>query len=163
MAKKKPALTTALRMLDAHGISYTTLEYAYEEKGGTRQTAECLGVPEHQVVKTLVMETESGEPFLMLMHGDREVSTKALARHLGCKSVKPCDARDATRHTNYVFGGTSPFGTRKKLPVYVESGIFDLPWFLINGGRRGFQVKLTPAALAILEPEPVEVSQAAVG
>jgi Cys-tRNA(Pro) deacylase len=146
-------------MLEDHGISYSTLEYVYEEKGGTRLTSECLGVPENQIIKTLVMENENKAPLLVLMHGDREVSTKALARHIGCKSVKPCDARDATRHTNYVFGGTNPFGTRKPLPVYVERSIMDLPWFLINGGRRGLQARISPEALNILHPIYVDASQ----
>jgi Cys-tRNA(Pro) deacylase len=96
---------------------------------------------------------------MILMYGDREVSTKALARHIGCKSVKPCDARDATRHTNYVFGGTSPFGTRKPLPVYVERSIMDLSWFLINGGRRGLQARISPEALNILHPIIVDAAQ----
>ena len=158
--KKEPPLTTALRHLQDAGIPFVPHEYPYEERGGTAHSSTCLGVPEHQVVKTLVMETEQKVPLIILMHGDLEVSTKALARQIGCRSVSPCDPRDALRHTGYQVGGTSPFGTRKSLPVYVEKTILSLPRLWINGGRRGLLVEIAPEALAVLKPIPVEASQA---
>jgi Cys-tRNA(Pro) deacylase len=121
--------------------------YRYEEHGGTRHAAEMLQVPEHAVIKTLVMETDSYDPFLVLMHGDCEVSTKQLARFLGVKRVSPCDAASAHKYTGYQVGGTSPFGTRKQLPVYVESTILALDKIYINGGKRGFLVEIDPQDL----------------
>jgi Cys-tRNA(Pro) deacylase len=153
------SVTPALRVLRQHGVAFTGHEYAYEERGGTRVSARALGVPEHHVVKTLVMEDERGAPLLVLMHGDREVSTKALARQLGRKSIAPCSPDTAHRHTGYLVGGTSPFGTRKPLPVYVERSLFDLERVYVNGGRRGFLVSLAPADLArVLQPTPVDVA-----
>ena len=114
--------------------------YRYEDRGGTAVAARELGVPEHAVVKTLVMEDEAGRPLIVLMHGNREVSTKALARQIGCKTVVPCRPEAAARHTGYLVGGTSPFGTRKRLPVFVERGILALETAYINGGSRGFLV-----------------------
>jgi Cys-tRNA(Pro) deacylase len=131
------------------------------ERGGTRRSAEALGVDEHAVVKTLVMETDAKRPLLVLMHGDREVSTKQLARHLGVKSVHPCDFAQAQKHTGYLVGGTSPLGTRARLPVYVERTIFDLPVIYINGGKRGFLVSIEPKVLR--EVLPVKEVEVAVG
>src|SRR5687767_8257823 len=152
-------VTPAVRLLRERKVSFVPRLYDYEERGGTRRSAEELGVDEHAVVKTLVMETEARQPLVVLMHGDREVSTKQLARALGVKTVSPCDPRTAQRHTGYVVGGTSPFGTRSRLPVYVERTIFELPKIYINGGKRGFLVEIEPKDLRILSPlEEVEVA-----
>lgn len=140
-------ITPAVRVLREHGIDFVPHLYQYQEHGGTRVGAAELGLPEHILVKTLVMETDQRKPLLVLMHGDREVSTKQLARHLGVKSVVPCDERTATRLTGYQFGGTSPFGTRTPIPVFAERSIFSLPRILINGGKRGFLVEIDPQAL----------------
>lgn len=121
--------------------------YAYEEHGGTKASAVALGVDEHVVIKTLVMQTDQHKPLLVLMHGDREVSTKQLARAIGVRGVIPCDAKTAERYTGYVFGGTSPFGTREQLPIYVESSILSVPKIHINGGKRGFLVEISTADL----------------
>ncbi|MEO7337912.1 MAG: aminoacyl-tRNA deacylase [Caldimonas sp.] len=148
--------TPATRFLRLHGIDYTEHVYDYVDHGGTAESARQLGVPEHDVVKTLVMQTERGDPFIVLMHGDRSVVTRELARRIGSKTVQPCAPADAERHTGYRVGGTSPFGTRKPLPVYVEETILDLPRLLVNGGRRGYLVGIAPAALvALLQAEPV--------
>lgn len=152
-------ITPAVRALRQLGIAFTPRLYDWEEHGGTRRSAELLGIPEHQVIKTLVMETDARQPLLVLMHGDREVSTKQLARVLGVKRVEPCSAAAAQKHTGYLFGGTSPFGTRARLPVYVESSILELPRLAINGGKRGFLVELLPADLKRALPlEPVQVA-----
>jgi Cys-tRNA(Pro) deacylase len=137
-------VTPAIRVLREKMIPFTPHLYAYEEKGGTRVSAEALKVPEHQVVKTLVMQTDEKKVLLVLMHGDKEVSTKELARTLGVKRVEPCDEQSAQRQTGYQFGGTSPFGTRVVLPVYAEESIFELPTIYINGGKRGFLVGIAP-------------------
>lgn len=151
-------VTPAVRWLREKRVEFTPHLYEYEERGGTRRSSAALGVSEHAVIKTLVMETEGRKPLIVLMHGDREVSTKNLARHLGVKSVKPCDPASAQRHTGYVVGGTSPFGTRSTLPVYVERSIFDLSSIYINGGKRGFLVRVEPEVLRMLSPlEEVEV------
>lgn len=159
MAKeKRVSETPATVLLKQHGIRYTEHVYAYVEHGGTRVSAEALGVDEHAVVKTLVMEDEAKRPMIVLMHGDREVSTKNLARQIGVKRVEPCGPEVAQRHSGYQVGGTSPFGTRKALPVYVEKTILALPKIYINGGRRGFLVGIDPKALArVLQPTLVEV------
>ena len=158
MAADKNPVTPAIRALREHGVAFTEHPYAYEDKGGTRVSAAALGVPEHAVVKTLVMEDEDKRPLLVLMHGDREVSTKNLARHLGKKAIKPCTPETASRHTGYLVGGTSPFGTRAKLPVYLEATIADLPRIYVNGGKRGFLVALAPGDLVrLLRPELVTV------
>lgn len=134
-------------------------EYRYEEHGGTRVSARELGVDEHAVVKTLVMEDERRDPLIVLMHGDREVSTKQLARQTGRKTVTPCDPAVAQKHTGYMVGGTSPFGTRKALPVYIEQSILGLDTVYINGGRRGFLVAVSPQEIArVLQPTPVNVA-----
>ncbi len=152
-------VTPAVRLLREKKVSFAPRLYEYEERGGTRRSAEELGVDEHAVVKTLVMETEARKPLVVLMHGDREVSTKQLARALGVKAVSPCDPQTAQKHTGYVVGGTSPFGTRARLPVYVERTIFGLPKIYINGGKRGFLVEIEPKDLRILSPlEEVEVA-----
>lgn len=151
--------TPATRLLREKGVAYTEHPYRYEEKGGTAVSARELGVDEHAVVKTLVMEREGGEPLVVLMHGDREVSTKALARQIGCKAVQICRPEVASRHSGYQVGGTSPFGTRKGLPVYVERSVLALPRIYINGGSRGFLVGLDPRDLVrVLEPVLVEVA-----
>ncbi len=155
----KAPSTPATRVLRAKGVPYTEHLYRYEEHGGTRVSARELGVDEHAVVKTLVMEDETGAPLLVLMHGDREVSTKALARQLGRKSIAPCRPEVAHRHTGYLVGGTSPFGTRKPLPVFVERSILDLATAYVNGGSRGFLLGIAPADLVkVLAPTLVDVA-----
>ena len=151
--------TNAIRMLREKGVAFTEHAYRYEEKGGTAVSSRELGVDEHAVVKTLVMEDERGEPLIVLMHGDRQVSTKGLARLIGCKLVRPCAPDVAHRHSGYVVGGTSPFGVRKPMPVYMERSILDLPRIWINGGSRGFLVGLDPKEAArVLEPVIVDVA-----
>lgn len=139
--------TPAIHFLRKHQVFFTEHEYRYEEHGGTRVSARELGVDEHAVIKTLVMEDQQREPLIILMHGDREVSTKQLARQAGRKSVTPCDPAVAQKHTGYMVGGTSPFGTRKALRVYMERSIGDLERVFINGGRRGFLVALAPTEI----------------
>lgn len=153
--------TPATAFLKRHGVAYTEHVYEYEAHGGTRVSARELGVDEHAVVKTLVMEDERRQPLIVLMHGDRTVSTKNLARQTGRKSIEPCRPEVAQRHTGYQVGGTSPFGTRKPLPVFVERTILDLERIYVNGGRRGFLVGIAPGELVrILEPTLVEVALA---
>ena len=147
MAKPELPMTSAVRALLDKKVEFQPHFYTYEEHGGTKLSAEALDVPEHQVVKTIVMETDEKKPLLVLMHGDREVSTKQLARLLQVKRIGPCDQAAAQRHTGYLFGGTSPFGTRQHLPVFAERSIFSLPRIFINGGKRGFLVELTPSDL----------------
>lgn len=139
--------TPATAWLKAHGVAYTEHPYDYVEHGGTAESARQLGVPEHEVVKTLVMQDEKAQPLVVLMHGDCQVSTKALAREIGCKSVEPCKPEVAQRHSGYLVGGTSPFGLKKAMPVYVEATVLALPRIHINGGRRGFLVGIAPQAL----------------
>ncbi|HJV86628.1 MAG TPA: Cys-tRNA(Pro) deacylase [Noviherbaspirillum sp.] len=157
MAKKEHVSETpATQFLRKHGIAFSEHPYAYEEHGGTAVSARELGVDEHQVVKTLVMQDEAAKPLIVLMHGDRKVSTKNLARQIGCKSVEPCKPEVANRHSGYLVGGTSPFGTRKAMPVYVEESILALDKIYINGGRRGFLVGIDPGALVkVLPAKPV--------
>ena len=161
-AARSPAAmadTPATMFLKAHRVAYTEHEYDYVEHGGTEVSARALGVPEHEVVKTLVMQDENAKPLIVLMHGDRKVSTKNLARQAGVKRVEPCRPEVAQRHSGYQVGGTSPFGTRKKLPVYLERSILALPKIYINGGRRGFLVGIAPAELArTLAPRLVDVA-----
>ncbi|HXI36605.1 MAG TPA: Cys-tRNA(Pro) deacylase [Burkholderiales bacterium] len=140
--------TPATVFLKRNGVSYTEHEYEYVEHGGTEVSARALGVPEHQVVKTLVMEDEGGKPLIVLMHGDRKVSTKNLARQAGRKRIEPCKPEVAQRHSGYQVGGTSPFGTRKSMPIFMERSILELPEIYINGGRRGFLVKLKTEELS---------------
>lgn len=159
MEGDKAPMTQAIRTLRAGKVSYRLCPYPYEDKGGTRVAARCLGVDEHRVVKTLVMVDERQSPFVVLMHGDREVSTRAMARHLGVKGVKPCDPRTAERLTGYQVGGISPFGTRRPLRVYMESTLLDLPSLLINAGRRGLLAELSPEAIKnLLQAETVTVA-----
>jgi len=148
MAQKDYPKTNAIRCLLEHGIEFEPFFYKYEERGGTRVSSRELGVDEHSVVKTLVMESDAKEPLIVLMYGDCEVSTKQLARVLGVKSVSPCDPKVAQRHSGYLVGGTSPFGTKHRMPVYCEAGILDLEKIYINGGARGFLVRIDPRDLA---------------
>jgi Cys-tRNA(Pro) deacylase len=151
--------TPATMFLKAQRVAYTEHEYDYVEHGGTEVSARALGVTEHEVVKTLVMQDENAKPLIVLMHGDLKVSTKNLARQAGAKRVEPCKPEVAQRHSGYLVGGTSPFGTRKKLPVYLERSILALPRIYINGGRRGFLVGIAPAEIArTLAPHLVEVA-----
>ena len=153
------AVTPAIRALREHAVAFTEHSYKYEDRGGTRVSARELGVDEHTVVKTLVMQDEAKRPLIVLMHGDREVSTKNLARQIGARTVSPCAPDVAQRHTGYMVGGTSPFGTRKPLPVFMQKSIADLDRIYINGGRRGFLVSMTPADLArVLQPIQVDAA-----
>ncbi|KGW67008.1 Cys-tRNA(Pro) deacylase [Burkholderia pseudomallei] len=158
MSKSKHVSETpATQFLRRHGVAFGEHVYEYVEHGGTSESARQLGVDEHAVVKTLVMEDEHAKPLIILMHGDRTVSTKNLARQIGAKRVEPCKPEVANRHSGYLVGGTSPFGTKKAMPVYVESTILDLPSIYLNGGRRGYLVSLAPAVLAtLLQAWPVQ-------
>lgn len=150
-------ITPAVRYLRDKKAEFTPLLYDYVEKGGTSESAKQLGVDEHAVVKTLVLETNEKKPLIVLMHGDREVSTKNLARFIGAKTVEPVSPEKASKLTGYLVGGTSPFGTRTKMPIYVERTIFDLDLIYINGGKRGFLIKIAPDVLQSLDPIEVEV------
>jgi len=151
--------TPATVFLRAQGVAYTEHEYDYVEHGGTESSSRALGVSEHEVVKTLVMQDEAAQPLIVLMHGDRKVSTKSLARQAGVKRIEPCGPGAAQRHSGYQVGGTSPFGTRKQLPVYLERSVLELPKIYINGGRRGFLVGIAPAELVrTLQPTLVDVA-----
>ncbi len=155
------ARTAAQRVLDQAGVDYQLQPYPYVERGGARASSEALGVPLHAVIKTLVMEDDAGKPLVVCMHGDREVSTKALARVLGCKRVQPCTPAVAQRHSGYQVGGTSPFGLRRAMPVLVEQSVLSLPRIWINGGKRGLLVAMDPQVLVdVLGARPVEVAQA---
>jgi Cys-tRNA(Pro) deacylase len=159
MSQEEYPITSAVRFLREKKVAFKARLYKYEEHGGTRVPALQMDLPEHTLIKTLVMETDERRSLLVLMHGDREVSTKQLARTLGAKSVSPCNERTANRLTGYLLGGTSPFGTRTPFPVYVEKSIFDLPSILINGGKRGFLVEIDPRSLrGILPVTEVEVA-----
>ncbi|MGY8526128.1 Cys-tRNA(Pro) deacylase [Paracidovorax citrulli] len=148
--------TPATQLLRQHRIEFGEHPYEYVDHGGTGESARQLGVDEHSVVKTLVMEDEKAQPLIVLMHGDRQVSTKNLARQTGRKSVQPCKPEVAQRHSGFMIGGTSPFGTRKRMPVYVEESVLALPRIYINGGRRGFLVSLDPGVLVtLLQATPV--------
>jgi len=152
-------VTPAVRMLREKKVDFQPHIYNYVEKGGTKHSAEELGVDEHAVVKTLVMETDQRKPLIILMHGDREVSTKNLARQLGVKTVTPSKPEVAQKHTGYLVGGTSPFGTRTQIPVYTEQTIFELPLIYINGGKRGFLVSISPQVLRnVLQAKEVNVA-----
>jgi Cys-tRNA(Pro) deacylase len=160
MAKKEHVSETpATQFLRKQQVAFAEHPYEYEEHGGTAVSARALGVPEHEVVKTLVMQDEAARPLIVLMHGDCKVSTKNLARAIGCKSVEPCKPEVANRHTGFLVGGTSPFGTRKQMPVYVEKTVLALPRIYINGGRRGYLVSIDPSELTrVLAARPVEVA-----
>lgn len=152
--------TPATQWLRAQGVDYTEHVYDYVDRGGTAESSRQLGVEEHAVVKTLVMQDEKAEPLIVLMHGDRKVSTKELARQAGVKKIAPCTPDDAHRHTGYMVGGCSPFGTKKSLPIYMEKSILDLPLIYINGGRRGYLVGVHPHdILRVLAPKIVEVGR----
>ena len=149
--------TPATQFLRRSGIAFSEHVYEYVEHGGTEESARQLGVPEHEVVKTLVMQDERAQPLIVLMHGDKQVSTKNLARQIGAKSVEPCKPEVAQRHSGYMVGGTSPFGTKKAMPVYVEASVLQLARICINGGRRGYLVGIEPAVLTrLLGAKPVE-------
>lgn len=162
MARRDHASETpATQWLKANKVSFTEHLYDYVEHGGTGESARQLGWPEHEVVKTLVMEDDAARPLVVLMHGDRQVSLKNLARQIGAKKVAPCKPEVANRHSGFLVGGTSPFGTRKAMPVYVESTILDLPKILINGGRRGYLVGIDPRVLTeTLGARPVQCAGA---
>jgi len=152
-------VTMAIRLLRRHGVEFTAHLYAWEPRGGTHASSQHLGVDEHRVIKTLIFEDEARKPLCVLMHGDREVSAKNLARHIGCKSVAPCAPEVADRHSGYQVGGTSPFGLRRAMSIYCEKSICDLPRVYINGGARGFLVGLDPRELQrVLQPVAVEVA-----
>jgi Cys-tRNA(Pro) deacylase len=159
MTKERIPVTPAILAMKRDGVAYTLRPYKYEEHGGTRVSARELEVDEHLVIKTLVMEDDKGIPFLILMHGDRQVSTKTMARLLGVKAVSPCDPGIAEKHTGYRVGGTSPFGTKKPLRVFIEEGIADLPRILINAGSRGLLAEMAAAELIrVLKPVTVKVA-----
>ena len=163
MAKNKPHVseTPATAWLKAHGVAYTEHPYEYLEHGGAQHSAQVLGMDPFTVVKTLVMQDESAKPLVVLMHGNRTVSTKNLARQIGAKSVEPCKPEVANRHSGYLVGGTSPFGLKRDMPIWVESTILELPRICINGGRRGFLVGIAPAVLtAPLGARPVQCALA---
>jgi len=149
--------TPATAWLRRHGVAFTEHVYDYVEHGGTAESARQLGVPEHEVVKTLVMQDEDARPLVVLMHGDREVSTKNLARQIGRRKVEPCRPDVAQRHSGCLVGGTSPFATKKAMPVYVEASVLELPRICINGGRRGYLVGIAPEVLTrLLGAQPVQ-------
>lgn len=159
MAKDKVPATQAIRVLREHGVEFDTHLYDYVEKGGTSASSNALGVSEHAVVKTLVMEDDAREPLLVLMHGDKQVSTRALARTIGARSIQPCKPEVADKHSGYQVGGTSPFGTRRAMPVYLERSVLALERVWINGGRRGLLVSLDPRELVrVLSPTLVDVA-----
>jgi len=160
LSKDKFPVTSAIRMLRENQVDFIEHPYKYEEEGGTEVAAKALGVDEHLVIKTLVMEDDQKAPFIILMHGDREVSTKKLARGIGVKWVHPCDPQVAFRHTGYMVGGISPFGTKKKLRVYAEETILSLPRIFINAGRKGLLFEMSPAGLIkVLMPGSVHVAR----
>lgn len=149
----------ATAFLARHGVAYTEHEFEYLEHGGTGHSSVQMGVPEHNVIKTLVMENEKAEPLIVLMHGDRKVSTRDLARQAGMKKIVPCKPEAATRHSGYLIGGTSPFGTRKRMPIFLERSVTELDRIYINGGRRGYLLGMDPAVLTrLLAPVLVDVA-----
>ena len=159
MSRERIPATQAIRVLREHGVAFTVHPYTYEERGGTAVSARELGVDEHAVIKTLIMENERKEPLIVLMHGDREVSTRGVARHVAAKSVTPCAPAVADRHSGYQVGGTSPFGTRRPMPIVMQSTINDLEYLYINGGRRGLLVGMKPADLVrVLQPDVADVA-----
>ncbi|EGV35593.1 Cys-tRNA(Pro) deacylase [Neisseria weaveri] len=158
MSKSDYPVTTAIRFLRAHGIDFEPKLYEYVEHGGTAQSALCLGVDEHHVVKTIVLQNEQKKGMIVLMHGDKQISTRNLARELGMKHIEPADPKQANKWTGFLVGGTSPFGTKTVLPVYVEHTVWDLDTIYINGGKRGFLVAVSPEALKALNPQSVNVA-----
>jgi len=160
LTKEKVPVTSAVRFLRDHQVDFIERPYPYEEHGGTERAAKELGVQEHLVIKTLVMEDDEKRPFIVLMHGDKEVSTKELARVMGVKSISPCTPETALKHTGYRVGGISPFGTKKSLSIYIEESILGLPKIFINAGKRGFLVEISTLDLAkVLKPTPVRVAR----
>ena len=158
MSEKHP-ITMAVRVLRDKSVEFTHHAYEYEERGGTTVSARALGVDEHAVIKTLIMEDDQKKPMIVLQHGDRQVSTKNLARQLGVKSIAPCTPAVADRHSGYQVGGTSPFGTKRAMPVYMESTIAELPKIYVNGGKRGYLVGIAPVdVIGILEPIMVDAA-----
>lgn len=158
MSREKLPITPAVRMLRSEKVVFSDHPYSYEEKGGTAVSARELGVDEHSVIKTLIMEDEAKNPLIILMHGDCQVSTKELARQINVKQVSPCSPETAQKHTGYQVGGTSPFGTRRKMPVYMEESIAELKAIYINGGKRGYLVEMSPEELIrVLKPVLVKV------
>ena len=158
MSKEKLPITPAVRLLRSEKAVFSDHPYTYEEKGGTAVSARELGVAEHGVIKTLIMEDEAKNPLIILMHGDRQVSTKELARQINVKQVSPCSPETAQKHTGYQVGGTSPFGTRRRMPVYMEETIAELDTIYINGGKRGYLVGMSPGELIrVLQPVLVKV------
>jgi Cys-tRNA(Pro) deacylase len=158
MAKEKAPITAAVRQLRLAKVTFSDHLYRYEEKGGTATSSRELGLDEHAVIKTLVMEDERSRPLIVLMHGDLQVSTKELARLIGVKQLTPCSAETAHKQTGYLFGGTSPFGLRHQMPLYIEESIVTLPKIYINGGKRGYLVGMAPSELVrVLEPQMVTV------
>lgn len=152
-------MTPATTYLARFAVQYTEHEFEYKEHGGTGHSSSSMGVPEHQVIKTLVMEDDKGEPLIVLMHGDRKVSTKELARQARARRIAPCKPEVATRHSGYLIGGTSPFGTRKSMPIYLERSVLELPRIYINGGRRGYLLGMEAAELTrVLAPTLVDVA-----
>lgn len=158
MAKDKFPVTAAIRFLRQHQVNFEPREYSYEERGGTHHSALCLGVDEHAVIKTIVLQNEYKQGLIVLMHGDKQISTRNLARQLGMKHIEPASPQQANKWTGYLVGGTSPFGNKAGLPVYVEHSIYDLPEIYINGGKRGFLVVMKPAGLVCLQPKSVSVA-----
>lgn len=150
--KQRVSETPATAFLKRSAVSFTEHPYAYEERGGTEVSARELGVDEHLVIKTLIMEDDKARPLIVLMHGDRKVSTKNLARRIGVRSIEACRPEDASRHSGYLVGGTAPFATRKQMPVYVEKSILELTKIYINGGRRGYLLGIDPSDLLRLLP-----------
>ena len=164
MAKKDKthiSETPATQLLKAHQVPFVELTYEYVEHGGSAESSRQLGLDEHMVVKTLIMQDQDAKPLVVLMHGDCTVSTKNLARQIGAKTVQPCKPEVANRHSGYLVGGTSPFATRKAMPVYIESTILDLPLITINGGRRGYLLQLDPqVCVQLLQAQPVQCALA---
>jgi Cys-tRNA(Pro) deacylase len=157
VAKDRHPVTNAVRVLREHGVAFTHHPYEYEERGGTAVSARELRVDEHACIKTLVMQDDAARPLVVLMHGDREVSTKNLARQLGVKTIMPCAPAVADRHSGYQVGGTSPFGTRRAMPVCMQRTLLELPYVYINGGKRGYLVGMTPADIVrVLQPTLVD-------
>ncbi|QEY25058.1 Cys-tRNA(Pro) deacylase [Neisseria animalis] len=158
MGKTDYPVTPAVRAMRAAGISFEPFVYVYEEHGGTGQFAGLFGVDEHQVIKTIVLQNEHKKGLVVLMHGDKQISTRNLARALGMKHIEPADPKQAGKWTGYLVGGTSPFGMKTPLPVYVEASVMDLDTIYLNGGKRGFIVGIPPQALAHLKPQYVAVA-----
>ena len=158
MSKPDYPITAAVRFLRAQKIEFTPMLYDYVEHGGTAQSSAQLGVPEHQVIKTIVLQNEQKKGLIVLMHGDKQISTRALARELGMKHIEPADPKQANRWTGYLVGGTTPFGSKTALPVYVEASIWDLDKIYINGGKRGFIVGMSPQGLKHLNPQDVHAA-----